>query len=321
MMKLSVAGGDASVILDVEKETAYCYGNQYAEVHELYGGHDTYVSRSGLSRDGYITRDANIIELGRYRVDAAYCTNPGQPMSMNGATVWALAPIANSNWLLKHDLDSETFGGAWALKPFVVVAQYSHSVALYFERKASDLVYRLQSLYKAPPYFDDYEKKVQLAYYDSRLLPQTLTMYVFGHELGCGLNYERFIAHIIKPQLEDCTVVEYKLMLLCIEQHNDLYFQRDRFGVIKKVATMLPLLDTDPVVEEWTDQQVVTRTDDAVVLGAADGYYVDLYAYNRELTFAYMPATKKKFLFDRQAVIDRLLVKLEKESQRCNVIL
>ncbi|AEE97640.1 hypothetical protein [Mahella australiensis] len=313
MMDLFVAGGDASVILDVENQAAYCYGNQYAKIHEMYGGTEGYVSRSGLSRNGRIARDANILELGRYRVDAKYCTNPGEPIPVKDATVWALAPIANSEWLQKHWIDSDTFGGAWSVKPFVVVVQYGSIVALYFERKASDLVYRLNSLYSYTTDIEDRNKKVQIAYYDSNLTLHTLQVYVFNHELGCGLNYERFVAHIIKPQLEDCSVITEHLMMLNIEQYKGTYFQRNRFGVIDKVSNVNPLFASDAVIEEWTRHQLFYRTEQAVVVASARGTEADLFAYNSELKFAYMPASRYALLFNKQEVINNLLVKLEQE--------
>jgi hypothetical protein len=62
-------GGTTSVVFDMATQKTFVYELHHEQIHEMYGGKQTYCSRSGLSREGWIPRRPNLLFLNVARAD------------------------------------------------------------------------------------------------------------------------------------------------------------------------------------------------------------------------------------------------------------
>ncbi|MDR2293185.1 MAG: hypothetical protein LBE11_06910 [Prevotellaceae bacterium] len=79
--------GNTSVIFDMQSQKTFVYEINSQQIHDLYGGKQTYISMSGLSREGWIPRRLNLLQLNTARTD---CVRMQSATRINNLFVYLL---------------------------------------------------------------------------------------------------------------------------------------------------------------------------------------------------------------------------------------
>lgn len=176
-MQLQFDGSWSSLIGDLKERRIYHYEEMREWVHENFGGEAYYTSRSELSGAGWIPAKPYLVNIGWYRTDA--CTEWRGPCHEG---YHFMAPVVS------HEGFDEK-------RPIAVVndgGTHEYVLQFYHICGHEEVTFPVELMFEE----SSWEKKTVI-----RKIPQyagggediEIRIDVYGHRLGMGLNYMRFI--------------------------------------------------------------------------------------------------------------------------------
>ncbi|HCU01237.1 TPA: hypothetical protein DIC62_00320 [Candidatus Nomurabacteria bacterium] len=255
---------DCFIDLMNPKHGILSYMNSAKECHKLWGGKQYYYSCSGLSGSGYLEESVGLLKLGCYR-----------PGYSQGYACWLEKPI------LLYSIESEGVPEGTEVPVQILIPVLNNGIiqldkptiirvgeaCLIFCRTHQDYIVKILDAVRKGNFdrvagLTGEVKTIKMsAFHPETLQEAELTVQVYGHNLGRGINYVKFLdvrdLQVCKRQEEGgwrSTVesISSTHTRLGVYEHESNHFVYVQDGFIQKILGDDPLYDADKFKEFYS---------------------------------------------------------------------